>query len=129
MALDVWIGHWDEPDSSLEASFDPEAWYWFLRPLFEGFAETHGTLIDPWDGAAFEPDELPAVAELFDYALALVRTKPERFDVHVGTLLTDPPRKQFVAVEREPFLAFLATVRGVVDRCAAAGKPMLFHGD
>lgn len=126
MALDVWVGDWNQAGSERVTSFDPEAYYWFLYPLIEEFASTHGKCIDLYDGAEFRPDELPSIHDLLDRAVALVSSQPVTFDVHVGTI---SERKLYSTVEREAFLAFLEQVRSAVSRCERSGKPLLFYGD
>ena len=42
MALDVWIGHWDYPDSQLALSFEPEAFF-----LSGGLSEAGDFLFKP----------------------------------------------------------------------------------
>ncbi len=58
MALDVWVGSWDQPGSTLVASFEPEAYFWFLYPLIDRLNRDHAKRIDLYDGCSFEPDEL-----------------------------------------------------------------------
>jgi hypothetical protein len=84
MALDIWVGNPTRFTGSPAASFEPEAYYSFLLPLFEEFAQSYGQMIDPYDGAVFEPNALTPVLELVNKAKALISAQPEEFPVYMG---------------------------------------------
>lgn len=129
MALDVWIGDPSDPTSTLAASFDPEAFYWFLYPLIEQLRESHGKYIDLYDGCEFKPQELGLIRTFIADAEALVGRQPSRFSVHVGTQVEPIERKLYVEVDRGAFLGFLSSLRSAADRCLDTGKSMRFYGD
>src|SRR5262245_27121321 len=129
MALDVWIGDWDDPGSVLATSFEPEAFYWFLYPLIEELRNSHGKYIDLYGGCAFEPQELGIVRQLISDAESLVRQQPDRFRIHVGTQTQPVKREHYTEVDRGSFLKFLGSLKLAADRCFQAGKSLYFYGD
>lgn len=133
MALDVWVGHPTRNKNGPSVTFSPEAYYSFLYPLFEDFAEQHGTMIDPYDGAAFEGEKLGPVLELVERARELVEKQPAVFDVHMGTNIGSylEPKNEPVyhRVERAEFLEFLARLRAAVLAAKREHLPLVFYGD
>jgi hypothetical protein len=133
MALDVWIGNPGRFAGRLVVSFDPEAYYTFLLPLFEEFANTHGQMIDLYDGAMFEPEALAPVLELVDKAEALISSQPEAFKVHMGTNLgsyLEPEHEEiYHTVNRADYLAFIGRLRAAVLQAQRTGKRLVFFGD
>ncbi len=133
MALDVWIGNPKRFIGGPAVSFEPEAYYTFLFPLFEELAESCGQVIDLYDGAMFEPDALAPVLELVDKAHALISSQPEEFEVHMGTNLgsyLEPENEEiYYTVKRDEYLAFIAKLRSAVLDSRRRNKPLLFVGD
>jgi hypothetical protein len=129
MALDVWIGNWDHPGSTLVTSFNPEAFYWFLYPLIEDLRDSHGKYIDLYGGCEFKPQELWLIRKLISDAEALVRHQPSRFRIQVGTQTQPVERELYSEVDRDSFLEFLASLRAAADRCFKAAKSLHFYGD
>ena len=133
MALDVWVGDWNEHGSKLIVSFDPEAYYSFLYPLFEEFEQTYGQMIDLYDGAMFQADALVSVFELIDKAKTFVSSQDEQFDVHMGINLgsyVEPKTEEiFCTVQRNEFLQFIERWRTATHMAQEAGKPLIFYGD
>lgn len=129
MALDVWIGDWNDPGSELAASFEPEAYYWFLYPLIERLQQSHGKYIDLYGGCEFKPNELALFENFLSDAVALVQRQPRRIRVHTGTLTQPNLKELYSEVDRESFLGFLASLRSAAQRCVQAGKSLRFYGD
>jgi hypothetical protein len=133
MALDVWIGNPMRFTGSPAVSFEPEAYYSFLLPLFEEFAETYGQMIDPYDGAVFDTNALAPVIELVDKAQALISAQPEEFEVYMGTNLgsyLEPKNEEiYHPVKREEYLAFIDRLRSTVLEAQRTSKPLVFFGD
>lgn len=129
MALDVWIGNWNKLGSRRVASFEPEAYYWFMYPMFEELATSHGKSIDLYDGCEFHPDELKLIEELVSKAEEFGRLQPDRFRVHVGTVCEPRERKLYEEINRDAYLEFLATLRSAAQRCLDTGKSLHFYGD
>ncbi len=129
MALDVWIGDWNDPGSELAASFDPEAYYWFLYPLIERLQQSHGKYIDLYGGCEFSPNELALFEKFLSDAEALVQRQHRRFRVHTGTRTQPIEKERYSEVDRESFLGFLASLRSAVRRCVQASKSLRFYGD
>jgi len=133
MALDVWIGYPTHNGKGPAVSFTPGAYYTFLNPLFEDFEEQHGTMIDPYDGAAFEGEELGPVLELVDRARRLVEEQPAVFDVFMGTNIGSylEPKNEPVyhRVERAAYLEFLERLRAAVLAAQREHLPLVFYGD
>lgn len=134
MPLDVWIGLPTKNDGSgLVLSFDPEAYYWFLYPLFEEFVHSHGQMIDLYDGAMFAPEELKPVLDLVDRAVTQVAAQSDEFEVRTGTNLGSAlkPRNKEIyhTVVRTEYLAFLEQLRSAALETQRLGKPLVFFGD
>ena len=133
MALDVWVGKPTRFKGGPAVSFEPEAYYSFLYELFEEFAEVHGQMIDPYDGAIFESNELVPVLELIDKAEALVSAQEDEFEVHMGTNLGSyhEPKNEdiFFKVKREDYLKFINSLRLAARVAQKTGKPLVFFGD
>lgn len=129
MALDVWIGDWNDRGSRLVVSFDPEAYYWFLYPLIEQLRDSHGKYIDLYDGCEFKPQELSIIRTFISDAEALVRQQPNRFRVKVGTELQPVERELYAEVDRGSFLEFLASLSSAADQCLETGRSLCFYGD
>jgi hypothetical protein len=133
MALDVWIGKPTRFKGGPSVSFEPEAYYSFLYELFEEFAEVHGQMIDPYDGAIFQPSELAPVLELVDRAKELVSAQPEEFDVYMGKNLGSyyEPKDEdiYFKVKRHEYLNFIERLRQTVLEAQKAGKEVVFFGD
>jgi hypothetical protein len=133
MALDVWIGNPTRFSGSPAVSFEPGAYYSFLLPLFEEFAETYGQMIDPYDGAMFDANALAPLIALVDKAQALISTQPEEFEVHMGTNLgsyLEPKNEEiYHSVKRQEYLAFIDRLRSAVLEAKRTGKPLVFFGD
>ncbi|MCA9068371.1 MAG: hypothetical protein KDA84_05585 [Planctomycetaceae bacterium] len=111
------------------ASFEPEAYFWFLHPLFERLAQDHGKYIDLYEGCAFTPEELHLFEDFLADAEVLVRQQELRFRVHVGTQTHPIEKELFIEVGRESYLGFLASLRSAVQSCAEGAKPLCFYGD
>lgn len=133
MALDVWVGYPERGAGGPVVSFEPEAYYAFLSPLFEDFGELHGKWIDPYGGAVFEGTELAQVLALVGRARALVEQQPHAFDVHMGTKIgsfLEPCNEEIYShVKRDEYLAFIDRLRGAVVQAQQGGKPLVFSGD
>jgi hypothetical protein len=133
MALDVWIGRPTRFKGGPAVSFEPEAYYSFLYPLFEEFAATYGQMIDPYDGAVIETTELLPVLALVDRAKALVSAQPEVFDVHMGTNLGsffEPKSEEmYDTVKRDEYLIFIEALRAAVFEAQRTNRPLVFVGD
>lgn len=133
MALDVWIGEPSRFIGGPAVSFEPEAYYSFLYPLFEEFAQAHGQMIDPYDGAMFESTKLGPVLELIDKAKALVSAQPEEFEVHTGTNLgssLEPKHEEiYHSVKRSEYLEFIEQLRAATLKAQSSGRPLVFFGD
>jgi len=129
LALDVWIGNWNDPASSLAVSFEPAAYYWFIIPLVESLHERHGKFLDPYGGCEFRPSELHLFYALIDEAEALAQKQSERFTVHMGTQV-EPVKKELNAeVDKDDFLAFLASLRDAAKQCERNGTTLHLYGD
>ena len=129
MALDVWIGNWSAPKSSLAVSFEPEAYYWFISPLVERLHEQHGKFFDPYEGCAFMPSELHLFLALIDEAEALAQKQSEQFPVHVGTEIEPVKKELYIEVDRDDFLAFLDSLRDAARQCEQDGAALHLYGD
>lgn len=133
MALDVWIDNPTRFSGDPAVSFEPEAYYSFLLPLFEEFAESYGQMIDPYDGAVFEPNALAPVLELVDKVRALISAQSEEFEVHMGTnlgsYLEPKNEKIYHPVKRDEYLAFIDRLRSAVLAAQRTSKPLVFFGD
>lgn len=133
MALDVWVGAPAHDRGGPFVSFEPEAYYVFLRPLFEVFAEQHGKLIDPYDGCQFEGDELDHLLELVEEARQLIAQQNEVFDIHMGTNVGSflEPRNEeiYQQVVRSDYLAFVGRLRAAVLAARNGCQPLVFYGD
>ena len=133
MALDVWIGKPTQFKGGPSVSFEPEAYYSFLYELFEEFAEVHGQMIDPYDGAIFQATELAPVLELVDRAKELVSAQPEEFDVYMGKNLGSyyEPKDEdiYFKVKRSEYLMFIERLRQTVLEAQKVGKEVVFYGD
>ena len=133
MPLDIWVGDWNERGSKLITSFDPEAFYTFLYPLFEEFETISGQFIDQYDGTRFDPPHLDQVSDLIDQAEELVRQQSEIFEVHMGTCLGSAiePRHEeiYESVSREDYLVFLSKWRSALLKARQDNKPLFFYGD
>jgi hypothetical protein len=133
MALDVWVGNPTRFKGGPAVSFEPEAYYWFLYPLFEDFAERHGKLIDLYDGAAFEGTELDHVIELWENAKSLIERQSEAFDIHMGTNMgtDEEPKKEeiYFAVRRSEYLIFIERLHDAGLKAKNSRKPLVFFGD
>lgn len=129
MALDVWIGDWNKLGSRRVASFEPEAYYWFMYPMFEELAASHGKCIDLYDGCEFQSDEIALVEELISKAEELGRRQPDRFRVHVGTVCEPQERELYEEIDRDSYLEFLATLQSAAKRCLETGNSLHFYGD
>jgi hypothetical protein len=133
MALDVWIGEPTRFKGGPAVSFEPEAYYWFLYPLFEEFARLHGQMIDPYDGAAFLSTELAPVLKLVDDAEAMIAAQPSEFRVHIGTNLGtsfDPKNEAiYHTVKRDEYLKFIGKLHAAVLQAQKTGERLVFFGD
>ena len=133
MALDVWVGRPGRLGSKLMVSFEPDAYYAFLSPLFEEFAQAHGRWIDPYEGTSFEPEGLAPVFALIAQAEARVAAQAEEFDVHVGTDIGsfhEPANEElYETVQRARYLEFIRVWRSAAELAQRARKPLVFWGD
>jgi len=133
MALDVWVGapskNWFSIGSKLVTSFEPEAYYWFLYPLFEEFQKSSGILIDLYDGARFESYNLQGIKKLFNEGEGLVSEQSDRFEVHVGSQVEPEEKELFETVDKKEFLYFLSELRSAIELSESSGKPLIFFGD
>lgn len=133
MSLDLWIGKPNRLRSKHALSFEPEAYYWFLYPLFEAFHASHGVMIDLYDGAWFEPGSFAPLFELFDNAEAMIKAQPEMIDVCVGTELGTKAKpenqKIIVQINRAEYLEFINELKSIVRRAQQAKQPLVFFGD
>ena len=133
MSLDIWVGDWSKAGSKLITSFDPEAYYIYLYPLFEEFEQTSGQFIDQYDGAIFEPSELDQVTTLIGQAESLVLQEDEEFVVHMGTCLgsaLEPMHEEiYETVNRKDFLKFINEWKSAVAMASKLQKPLIFYGD
>ena len=133
MALDVWVGYPERKSGGPAVSFEPEAYYMFLYPLFEAFAKQHGKMIDQYDGVEFEGKELDHVIELVESAKSLIERQPEIFEVHMGTSLgsyMEPKNEEiYHNVERAEYLVFIERLRDAVLKAKSNHKPLVFFGD
>ncbi|MEL0583848.1 MAG: hypothetical protein AAES65_03045 [Candidatus Thiodiazotropha sp. (ex. Lucinoma kazani)] len=133
MALDVWIGKPGMNTGDLAISFEPEAYYYFLYPVFEEFSKSSGKLIDPYCNVAFEPAQFPSVLELIDKSKVLVSAQPEEFEVYMGKNLGSAVDRKdeeiFHILKREKYLKFLECLRLVVLNAEELGEPLVFFGD
>ncbi len=133
MALDVWIGEPTRFAGRPAVSFEPEAYYSFLYPLFEEFAQSSGQMIDPYDGAKFESFELNSVLTLVDKAREMVAAQPEEIKVHMGTNMgsyLEPKHEEiYCSVNRYEYLEFIEKLRLAVVEAQRTGKPLVFFGD
>ncbi|MEO0476905.1 MAG: hypothetical protein AAF085_13185 [Planctomycetota bacterium] len=133
MALDIWVGDWNEHGSKLITSFDPEAYYKFLYPLFEQFETVCGQFICQYDGAQFGPSSLDQISKLIDQAEKLIRQQEEVFEVHMGTFLgtSKHPKQEeiYESVSRDDYLQFISEWRSALLKARQDNKPLLFYGD
>lgn len=133
MALDVWIGKPTRFKGGPSVSFEPEAYYSFLSELFEEFAEVHGQMIDPYDGAIFMSSELAPVLELVDKAKALISAQSEEFEVYTGTNIGtcfEPKNEDvYVKIHRNEYLKFIEKLRQTILKAQQTGKELVFFGD
>ena len=97
------------------------------------FAQAHGQMIDPYDGAMFESTKLGPVLELIDKAKALVSAQPEEFEVHTGTNLgssLEPKHEEiYHSVKRSEYLEFIEQLRAATLKAQSSGRPLVFFGD
>jgi len=129
MPLDIWIGDWNSPRSKLVLSFENEAYYWFIEPIIAQSHDQGGKWFDLYDGAEFRPDELHHVEGIIALAMEQVRSKPQEWDVKVGTQLKPEPKDLFVRVRKQQFLDFLSAWKCVADSCREQQKSMSLYGD
>lgn len=133
MALDVWVGKPNKLRGGPSVSFEPEAYYSFLFPLFEAFAQSNGKMIDSYDGAVFEKEELTLVLEFVEKAKKLVSAQSEEFDVFMGTNLGTyyKPKNEDIyhTVNRSEYLGFLEQLHAIVLEAQQSGNPLVFLGD
>lgn len=133
MALDVWVGEPTRFVGGPAVSFEPEAYYSFIFPLFAEFAQSSGQMIGPYEGARFESSELAGVLALVDKAREMISAQPEEFQVHMGTNMGSylEPRNEeiFCTVSRYEYLAFIEKLRLAVLEAQRTGKALVFFGD
>ncbi len=133
MALDIWIGDWNQPESQLVLSFGEDAaYYWFMYPLVEKLAKEKDKYIDLYDRTVFEPDELPQINSLIVEVRSMVDEQTSKWKIPGGTIYDRDGRivdDGLIEVKKEDFLQFLDEWELAIAKCKQLQKPMVFQGD
>lgn len=130
MALDVGIRDADNGiRPAPRAILDNDGYYWFLHPLMDRLRLSHGRYIDLYGDVEFRVGELSLLYNLLDEAETMVRARPERWQVHMGTVVLPTTRELYADVEQGAFLRLIAQLRDIVAAAEDAGAGVLFLGD
>ena len=128
MALDIWVGDWNEKGSKL-TFLRPRSILFVLCPIFEDFEKEKGIMIDPYDGARFDSQFLDQVDELASKAESLVLSQPREFDVYMGTNLgtTLEPKNEeiYFTVKRSEFIDFIKKWESAIRQARESRKPYI----
>jgi hypothetical protein len=132
MALDIGVDAgsslglvWDEPTLCLQ----DDALYWFLHPLFERLRAQTSQYVDLYGDASFEGASLQALRKMLAQARSLAESRPETWEVHVGTQLAPVLRELWKPVDRKTLLNLIAQWERVVARADGLGRPVVCIGD
>jgi hypothetical protein len=118
------------PDpGELSLWLEDDAAYWFLHPLFERLAAQTGQYIDRHGDATFAGRQFAALKGMLAGARRLAESRPDSWEVHVGTQVLPVRRELYKWLDRERLLKLLAEWERVVERAEQLGRPVVCFGD
>ena len=108
---------------------DNDGYYWFLHPLFGQLWTETGKYIDLYGDAAFEGESLAALERMLIEARALIESRPDSWEVHIGTQIKPTKKEIYVPVERDQFLKLIDQWEKIIARAKELGRPVACFGD
>ena len=124
-----------EVDLSLERSVGPapfpnEGVYWFLWPLFDHLASSHGKKIDLYGEVEFRTGELALIDRLIADGRKLCAAMPPSWDQAIGALSRPAPTRRIaVRVRQSEVLEWLSAIEQTVANARETTAAVRFCGD
>ena len=129
------MGSTIDVDLSLEtragpASLPNEGVFWFLLPLFDDLANSHGKRIDLYGDVEFRLSELALIDRLIQSARSRCAEMPNSWNQSVGRhTMPKPEQKLRVRVSKDDVVSWLSAIARVVVEARDARVGVRFVGD
>lgn len=103
------------PGSEYVCSFENEAIYWLLYPLFVELKGETGKDIDLYDVCSFGGTELKALSDTIESAYKMIEGKPESWDVVTG-FFTDTGEEIRESVSKQEVQVLLGQISKAIQK-------------
>lgn len=136
MALDLYL----QKDASIPKSsedqllsFKDDGYFWFLYPFFDVIAKKTDQLIELYDDAFFDGDDLNSFDEMIAQVRSELALKPDVWEEHIGTIIHKDvgkkPEKIYSTVQKSELIGLLVTLEKAVIKAKRKNTGIFFFGD